>query len=96
MLDEKLYEKGLEGLYSNYRNCGHKSKLTYEQLTELRKIITFGNESYSIDDVQKIIKDNWHECDYKTVWTIVRKKLGLNYGNHPSNTLIIHKIQKTT
>lgn len=74
-------EKGLEGLYSNYHNCGRKSKLTNEQLTELREIITFSDESYSIDDVQKIIKDNFGvNYDYKTVWTIVRKKLGLNYG----------------
>ena len=28
-------------------------------LTELREIITFSDESYSIDDVQKIIKDNF-------------------------------------
>ena len=74
-------EKGLEGLYSNYHNCGRKAKLTNEQLTELREIITSGDESYSIDDVQRIIKDTFGvNYDYKTVWTIVRKKLGLNYG----------------
>ena len=74
-------EKGLEGLYSNYHNCGRKAKLTNEQLAELREIITSGKESYSIDDVQRIIKDNFGvNHDYKTVWTIVRKKLGLNYG----------------
>ena len=74
-------ENGLEGLYSNYHNCGRKSKLTNEQLTELREIITSSEESYSIDDVQKIIKDIYGvNYDYKTVWTVVRKKLGLNYG----------------
>ena len=74
-------EKGLERLYSNYHNCGRKAKLTNEQLAELREIITSSKESYSIDDVQRIIKDNFGvNHDYKTVWTIVRKKLGLNYG----------------
>ena len=74
-------EKGLEGLYSNYHNCGRKTKLTNEQLAELREIITSSEESYSIDDVQRIIKDTFGVThDYKTVWTIVRKKLDLNYG----------------
>ncbi|MBE6505294.1 MAG: transposase [Methanobrevibacter millerae] len=74
-------ENGLEGLYSNYHNCGRKAKLTNEQLAELREIITSGEESYSIDDVQRIIKDTFGvNHDYKTVWTIVRKKLDLNYG----------------
>ena len=73
-------ENGLEGLYSNYHNCGRKSKLTNEQLRELKEIITPSEESYSIDDVQKIIKDIGVNHDYKTVWTIVRKKLSLNYG----------------
>ena len=74
-------EKGLEGLYSNYHKCGRKSKLTKEQLIELKEIITSSDESYSIDDVQKIVKDKFGvNYDYKTVWTIVRKKLDLNYG----------------
>ena len=74
-------EKGLEGLYSNYQNCGRKAKLTNEQMAELKEIITSSEESYSIDDVQKIIKDTFGvNYDYKTVWRIVRKKLGLNYG----------------
>ena len=68
-------EKGLGGLYSNYHNCGRKAKLTNEQLDELREIITSGEESYSIDDIQKIIKDTFGVIhDYKTVWTFVRKK----------------------
>ena len=39
-------EKGLEGLYSNYHNCGRKAKLTNEQLEELFgiKIIRFENK----------------------------------------------------
>ena len=74
-------ENGLEGLYSNYHNCGRKPKLTNEQLVELKEIITSSEESYTIDDVQKLIKELYGvNHDYKTVWTIVRKKLGLNYG----------------
>ena len=74
-------EKGLKGLYSNYHNCGRKAKLSNEQLAELKEIITSSDESYTIDDVQKLIKERYGvNHDYKTVWTIVRKKLGLNYG----------------
>ena len=74
-------ENGLEGLYSNYHNCGRKPKLTNEQLIELKEIITSNEESYTINDVQKLIKELYSvNHDYKTVWTIVRKKLGLNYG----------------
>ena len=93
MLGEKLQWKGLKGLYSNYHDCGCKFKLTNEHLLELREILTFEDESYSMDDVQKIIKDNFGMIyDYKTVWTIVSKKLSLNYGkpfikysSHPEN-----------
>ena len=35
----------------------------------------------TFDDVQKLIKEQYGvNHDYKTVWTIVRKKLDLNYG----------------
>ena len=74
-------EKGLEGLYSNYHKCGRKAKLSNEQLDELKEIITSSDKTYTIDDVQKLIKEHYGvNHDYKTVWTIVRKKLGLNYG----------------
>lgn len=70
-------EKGLKGLYSNYQNYGRKSKLTNEQLIELREIITSGEEYSSIDNVQKIIKDIYGgvNYDYKTLWHFVRKKI---------------------
>lgn len=72
-------EKGLEGLYSNYHNCGRKAKLTNEQLTKLKEIIASGDESYTISDVQQLIQDLYGvNHDYKTVWHIVRKKLGFN------------------
>ena len=74
-------KKGLEGLYSNYHKCGRKAKLSNEQLDELKEIITSSDKTYTIDDVQKLIKERYDvNHDYKTVWTIVRKKLGLNYG----------------
>lgn len=74
-------EKGLEGLYSNYHNCGRKPKLTNEQLEELKEIITSNEKSFTINDVQKLIKEHYGiDHSYKTVWTIIRKKLGLNYG----------------
>ena len=74
-------EKGLEGLYTKYHNCGRKSKLTDEQLAELKEIIISNEESYNTEDVQKLIKERYDvDYDYKTVWTTARKKLGLNYG----------------
>ena len=36
-------ENGVDGLFSNYSNCGRKSYLTDQQLKELNEIIT-GNE----------------------------------------------------
>ena len=80
-MGEKLQWKGLEGLYLNYHNCGRKSKLTDEQLAELKEIIISNDEPYNIDDVQILIKERYDvDHDYKTVWTTVRKKLDLNYG----------------
>ena len=74
-------KKGVEGLYTKYHNCGRKSKLTDEQLAELKEIIISDDEPYNIEDVQKLIKERYDvDYSYKTVWTIVRKKLGLNYG----------------
>ena len=36
-------KKGVDGLFSNYSNCGRKSYLTDQQLKELKQTIT-GNE----------------------------------------------------
>ena len=72
-------EKGLEGLQTKYQNCGRKSKLTEKQLAELKEIISSDEDSYSVEDVQKLIKERYGiDYSYKTVWRIVRKKLGLN------------------
>lgn len=49
-----------------------KSKLTNEQLAELKGII--------ISDVQKLIKEHYGvDYSYKSVWKFVREKLGLVY-----------------
>ena len=74
-------EKGVEGLYTKYHNCGRKSKLTNEQIAELKEIIISDENSYNIEDIQKLIKERYDvDYSYKTVWRIVRKKLGCNYG----------------
>lgn len=73
-------EKGIDGLIPDYSNCGTKSKLTDEQLLELKNTLTDPNESYTLKDAKKLIEIKF-EVTYsdKQVWEIVRKKLGLNY-----------------
>lgn len=73
-------EKGIDGLIPDYSNCGTKSKLTDEQLLELKNTLTDPNESYTLKDAKKLIEIEF-EVTYsdKQVWEIVRKKLGLNY-----------------
>lgn len=75
------YDKhGIEGLIPDYSKCGTKSKLTDEQLLELKNTITDPNESYTIKDVKKLIELEFEVTySYKQVWEIVRKRLGLNY-----------------
>lgn len=73
--------KGIEGLLTNYSNCGLKSKLDDEKLQILRDIIVNDDKGYTIKDVQKLIYDLFQiEFSYNNVWFITRKKLGLNYG----------------
>ena len=73
-------EQGIDGLIPDYSKCGTKSKLTDEQLLELKNTLTDPNESYTLKDVKKLIEMEF-EVTYsdKQVWEIVRKKLGLNY-----------------
>ena len=86
-------EQGIDGLFSNYSNCGRKSYLTEAQLEELREIITGSEEKYNLKQVHDLIKDKYG-VDYseKQVWVITREKLNLNYGKpfvkyntHPEN-----------
>ena len=44
---------GFEGLEPNYSNCGKKSKLSKEQLMEIKEIITDPKEHYDIKRTQK-------------------------------------------
>ena len=73
-------EQGIDGLIPDYSKCGTKSKLTDEQLLELKNALTDPNESYTLKDAKKLIELEF-EVTYsdKQVWEIVRKKLGLNY-----------------
>lgn len=72
---------GIEGLILNYSKCGTKSKLTDEQLLELKNTLTDSNESYTIKDAKKLIEIEFGVTySDKQVWEFVRKRLGLNYG----------------
>lgn len=75
------YDKhGIDGLIPDYSKCGTKSKLTDEQLLELKNALTDPNESYTIKDAKKLIELEFEVTySYKQVWEIVRKRLGLNY-----------------
>ena len=73
-------EQGIDGLIPDYSKCGTKSKLTDEQLLELKNALTDPNESYTLKDAKKLIEMEFEVTySYKQVWEIVRKKLGLNY-----------------
>ena len=73
-------EQGIDGLIPDYSKCGTKSKLTNEQLLELKNALTDPNESYALKDAKKLIELEF-DVTYsdKQVWEIVRKRLGLNY-----------------
>ena len=74
-------EKGVDGLFSNYSNCGRKSYLNNQQLKELKEIITGNEEKYNLKDVQNLIKEKYGiTYSEKQVWVITRQKLNLNYG----------------
>lgn len=77
----KAYDKqGINGLIPDYSKCGAKSKLTDEQLTELKNTLTNPNENYTLKDAKKLIESKFGVTySDKQVWEIVKKKLGLNY-----------------
>ena len=50
-------ENGVEGLFSNYSNCGRKSYLTDQQLKELKEIITGNEEKYNLKDVSNQLEE---------------------------------------
>ncbi|MGN1363705.1 MAG: transposase [Methanobrevibacter sp.] len=74
-------KKGVEGLFSNYSNCGRKSYLNDQQMKELKQTITGNEEKYNLKDIQKLIKEKYGiTYSEKQVWVITRQKLNLNYG----------------
>ena len=52
-------ENGVDGLFSNYSNCGRKSYLTEQQLKELKEIITGTEEKYNLKDLRNLIEEKY-------------------------------------
>lgn len=86
----KIYnEKGIEGLEPDYSKCGVDSKLSEEQLEELKKIVTDPENDYDVRSVKKLIEEKYGvKYSRKQIWVILRKKFGLNYDE---NSLILKK-----
>ena len=84
----KIYnEKGLSGLEPDYSKCGVDSKLTDEQLEELKKIVTDPEKDYDMRSVKKLIEEKYGvKYSRKQIWVILRKKFGLQYDE---NSLIL-------
>jgi transposase len=73
-------EYGIEGLIPDYSSCGTKSKLTDEQLSELKILLSNPDKHYTIIGAKELIEDKFEVTySYKQVWEITRKKLGFNY-----------------
>ena len=77
----KAYDEyGIEGLIPDYSNCGTKSKLTNNQLIELKIILSDPDKHYTIIGAKELIEERFGVTySYKQVWEITRKKLGFNY-----------------
>ena len=73
-------QMGIDGLKSDYSNCGAESRLTHQQMKELFEILINPDKHYTLRDAKNIIKERYDvEYTPKQVWVITRKKLGLNY-----------------
>lgn len=80
----KLYnEKGLDGLWPDYSNCGLDCRLSDQQLDDLRELIAQSPGKYDVESIRKVIIKKYNiEYSYKQTWYILRRKLGLKYkGN---------------
>lgn len=77
----KSYNKnGLDGLESNYSNCGLNCKLSDQQLMELKNLVLKNPEKYDVETVRNLIIEKYNiEYSHKQTWYILRRKLGLNY-----------------
>ena len=74
-------DKGFEGLFSNYSNCGRKSELTEEEMEKLNQYILDSEDNLTLKMIRKWINDEFNVLySEKQVWVIVRQKLGFNYG----------------
>ena len=84
----KIYNKeGLSGLEPDYSRCGVNSKLSDEQMEELKKIVTDPENNYDVMSVKKLIEEKYGvKYTRKQIWVILRKKFGLNYDE---NSLIL-------
>ena len=80
----KIYnEKGLSGLIPDYSNCGVNSKLTDEQLNELKYMILNSEKNYNFNMTRNLIKEKFNVTyTYKQTWIIIKEKLGFNYENN--------------
>jgi transposase len=76
----KIYnEKGISGLEPDYSKCGADSKLSNEQLEELKNILINSKKDYNVSSVNKLIEEKFGiKYSYKQTWVIVNKKLELN------------------
>ena len=64
----------------DYSKCGTKSKLTNEQLLELKILLSDPDKNYTIMDAKELIEERFGvKYSYKQVWEITCKKLGFNY-----------------
>ena len=84
----KIYnKKGIHGLEPDYSKSGVDSKLSNEQLEELKNIVTNPEKDYDVTSVKKLIEDKYGVTySRKQIWVILRKKFGLNYDE---NSLIL-------
>lgn len=80
----KLYnENGLDGLESNYSNCGLNCKLSDEQLSELKNLVVKEPGKYTVEDIRILIIKNYNiRYSKKQTWFILRRKLGLSYDGN--------------
>ena len=80
----KIYNnEGLSGLIPDYSNCGVKSKLSDEQLDELKNIILDSEKDYDINMVREVIRERFNvNYSYKQTWVTIKEKLCLNYDKN--------------
>lgn len=72
---------GLDGLKTKYKNCGRKSRMSEENLKDLKNFIDNSEKSYDVADVKIIIEERYGiNYSENYVWRLLREKLDYNYG----------------